>query len=348
MTPRLAEVNRFAAALPRAVERRTELVHSGITECFRTFAGGGDGCEHVFIDVYGPGAVLIVNEGSTLADTDTISLAAEAALAALQRVGVKAVYAKPFAKDRSKLGGIHPDALRDPTPAAGEPLPESIIVREHECRFEARLWDGFSTGLFLDQRENRRELARLVREHAARGGQPPRVLNTFAYTCGFSVSCALAGAHVASVDVSPRYLDWGKRNFTHNALDPASPAHRFARMDTFEFLDYARRKALLFDLIILDPPSFASADKRRGIRAWSSTIDYARLVERAAERLDPRGMRLLFASTNTLELCRDGGRPLEREIVKGLGAPPTWLALPPAPIDFAPEPGRFAARLCRV
>lgn len=353
MSPGRAALGRFAAALPPALARRDALRRSNVTECARAFAGAGDGCPGVYLDVYGPGAVLIINEGSPLDDAD-IRPAADVALKALAPLGVRAVYAKPFAKDRSKLGGVHPDALRDPQPAAGEPLPESLIVREHDCRYEVRLWDGFSTGLFLDQRENRRELARLVAAHArAQGGRPARVLNTFAYTCGFSVACARAGAEVASVDVSPRYLDWGKRNFTHNGLDPASPACRFARMDTFEFLDYAARKALLFDLIILDPPSFASADKRRGTRAWSSVSDYARLVERAAERLDPRGMRLLFASTNTLELCEgggpEGGGRLQREIIKGLARPPEqWLALPPAPPDFAPEPGRFAARLCRV
>src|SRR5205823_5213751 len=90
------------------------------------------------------------------------------------------------------------------------------------------------------------------RKDSGRGAEPPAVLNTFAYTCAFSVAAAAAGASTASVDVSPRYLDWGKRNFTHNGLDPAP--HRFARMDTFEFLGYAKRKQLAFDLIILDPP----------------------------------------------------------------------------------------------
>lgn len=350
MTGSAAPTERFEAMLAPALERRAGLVRAGVTECFRAFAGAGDGCAGVSLDVYGPGAVLIVNEGSALDEPSgaAVRRAAEAAARGLGAFGVRAVYAKAFAKDRSRLGGVHPDALRDPTPAAGEPLPECLIVREHACRFEVRLWDGFSTGLFLDQRENRRELARIAAAEGRARGAPARVLNTFAYTCGFSAACALAGAHVASVDVSARYLEWGKRNFAHNGLDAADPAHRFARMDTFQFLDYARRKGLLFDLVILDPPSFASADKRRGVRAWSSVSDYAGLVERASERLDPGGLRLLFASTNTLELCRDGGRRLEREIVKGLGRAPRWLGLPQTPPDFASEAGRFAARLCRV
>lgn len=336
---------RLAEALPGALARRAALIDARATDCFRAFAGAGDGLPGVSIDVYGPGAVLIANHGAGLDEPEALREASSVALGALTSRGVRAVYAKPFAKDRSRLGGVHPEALRAPTPAAGEPLPESLVVTEHGCRFEVRLWDGFSTGLFLDQRENRRALARIVADAKPAAA---RVLNTFAYTCGFSAACALAGAHVASVDLSGRYLEWGKRNFALNALDAGAPEHRFARMDTFEFLDYASRKALAFDLIILDPPSFASADKRRGVRAWSSITDYARLVERAAERLDPRGMRLIFASTNTLELCRHDGARLHREIVKGLGRVPQWLQLPDAPLDFAPEPDRFAARLCRL
>ncbi len=311
---------------------------AGTSDAWRVFAGIGDGFDGVFIDRYGPGAVLMLYEG-TDADALDANEAAQVTLAGLSALGATSVYVKPFARDRSKLGGAHPAALTDPNPAVGDPLPEAVTVHEHGCAFEVRLWDGFSTGIFLDQRENRRLLAELC---ARRPGT--RVLNTFAYTCGFSVACARAGAITASVDVSGRYLDWGKRNFALNTIDIAP--HRFARMDTFEFLEYAARKSLAFDLIILDPPSFASADKRRGIRAWSSVSDYWKLVAAAAERLDPKGDRLIFASTNTLELCRPGR--LEREVCKGLAREPKWLELPPVPVDFNVDKGRFAARLFRV
>jgi 23S rRNA (cytosine1962-C5)-methyltransferase len=146
------------------------------------------------------------------------------------------------------------------------------------------------------------------------------------------------------VDVSARYLEWGKRSFGLNVLDVA--AHRFARMDTFEFFAYARRKELRYDMIILDPPSFASGSKRKGIRPWSSVEDYGRLVREAAGVLKPRGV--ILASTNTRELCRPGR--LEREIQKGLGegVRPQWVALPPTPADFAREAERFAARAFMV
>ena len=139
------------------------------------------------------------------------------------------------------------------------------------------------------------------------------------------------------MDVSGRYLDWGKRNFAHNNLDPA--AHHFARMGTFEFLAYAARKKLTYDLIILDPPTFAAGSKKKDVRAWSSLADYARLVQQAASVLNPRGT--ILASTNTAELCAPGR--LEKEVVKGLGRPPRWHKLPAPPKDFANDRIRFAA-----
>lgn len=308
------------------------------------FSAEADGYPGVFVDVYGPGAVLILYEGRAPRSFDP-ALESRNTLRVLGACGVRAVYFKPFAKDRSKMGGELPAVVTDPTPAAGESLPESILIREHEWNLEIRLYDGLSTGVFLDQRENRRFVADWVKDRARASGKPPTVLNTFAYTCAFSVAAATAGAITASVDVSGRYLDWGKRNFQHNNLDPA--LHRFAKMDTFEFFGYARRKGLRFDLIILDPPSFASGNKKKGIRPWSSVADYARLVGEAAALLNAKGV--IFASTNTQELCRPGR--LEREIVKGLGGlgkTPRWLRLPDMPLDFAKDSERFDARAFAV
>lgn len=296
----------------------------------------------VFVDVYAGGAVLIVYQGRAPKHFD-VAAAAEALLARLAPLGVKGLYLKPFAKDRSAMGGELPPIVTDPQPIAGERQPEFLLIKEHGLNLEVRLYDGLSTGLFLDQRENRRFVADWVRNRARAGGAAPAVLNTFAYTCAFSVAAAAAGAVTASVDVSGRYLEWGKRNFEHNNLDPA--LHRFAKMDTFEFFGYAKRKGLTFDLIVLDPPSFASGNKKKGVRAWSSVADYARLVGEASTLLNPKGV--IFASTNTQELCRPGR--LEREIIKGLGGRlPRWLRLPDMPLDFARDSERFDARAFAV
>ncbi|MBX3381409.1 MAG: class I SAM-dependent methyltransferase [Phycisphaeraceae bacterium] len=341
----------ISAAAPRqeflrlfdlALSRRRTLIDPRATGAFRAFSGAADGMDGVFVDVYASGAALIVYEGRAPRHFDA-SAAAQGSLSRLASLGVKGVYLKPFAKDRSAMGGALPAIVTDPLPIAGERLPELLLIQEHALNLEVRLYDGLSTGLFLDQRENRRFVADWVRDRARTGGAAPAVLNTFAYTCAFSVAAAAAGAVAASVDVSGRYLDWGKRNFHHNNLDPA--LHRFAKMDTFEFFGYARRKNLKFDLIVLDPPSFASGNKKKGIRPWSSIADYARLVGEAAVLLKQRGV--VLASTNTQELCRPGR--LEREIIKGLGGRPArWLRLPDMPLDFARDSERFDARAFAV
>lgn len=331
--------------LPAVVGRRRALIDSGVTEAFRVFSGDVDGLPGVFVDVLGPGAVMIVHEGVAPAAFDAEREAAgvlEAMSGPSVGLGVRAVYHKPFARDRSRMGGALPSCVTEAAPCAGEALREFVLVREHAWTLEVRHYDGLSTGLFLDQRENRRWVARWCELFAKKHGTPARVLNTFAYTCGFSVAAAKTGAITTSVDVSGRYLDWGKRNFAHNAIDAAG--HRFAKMDTFEFVAYARRKGLVFDLVVLDPPSFAAGNKKKGVRAWSSVDDYARLVGEAATLLSAGGV--ILASTNTRELCRPGR--LEREIVKGLGRVPRGLKLPEVPADFAGEQERFAARAFAV
>jgi 23S rRNA (cytosine1962-C5)-methyltransferase len=325
--------------LALALKRREGLIVQAHTQAFRAFSGAADGLDGVFVDVYGEGATLIVYEGRPPARFMP-EQEAQAVLRTLAPLGVKAVYLKPFARDRSRMGGVLPEVVTSPTPAAGEALAESFAVREHGWSLEVRMYDGLSTGLFLDQRDNRAWAHHFAKERISKAGAatPPSVLNTFAYTCAFSVAAAMGGAVTTSVDVSARYLDWGKRNFTLNGLDPAQ--HRFAKMDTFEFFAYARRKQLTYDLIILDPPSFATGNKKKGIRAWSAVADYSTLVHEAAGLLRPGGT--IFASTNTQELCRPG--KLEREIEKGLGDEPRWVRLPPVPADFARDRERFVAR----
>jgi len=333
----------FTDLLTQSLTLRAPLMQSRRTQAFRAFSGGADGLDGVFIDVYAQGATLVVYEGRPPRTFDPVRAATEA-LEVLRPIGVRAVYLKPFAKDRSRLGGELPPVVTDPAPAAGESLPESILITEHHWKLEVRLYDGLSTGLFLDQRDNRAWVSKWCAEHQRTRGRPARVLNTFAYTCAFSIAAAMGSADATSVDVSARYLDWGKRNFSHNSLDAgvAEGKHRFARMDTFEFFSYARRKQLTYDLIILDPPSFAAGSKKKGIPAWSAVDDYARLVREAAGLLAPGGKSVILASTNTAELCRPGR--LEREISRGLGRDPQALKLPDPPIDFARDRDRFAAR----
>lgn len=179
----------------------------------------------------------------------------------------------------------------------GQNAPDRFVILENGVKFELSFNEGYSAGLFLDQRDNRRRL--LTSHVAAEFGLPTQasgleVLNTFAYTCGFSVCAALAGARTTSLDLSKKYLEWGRRNFALNGLDPAQ--HDFIFGDTFDWLKRLAKRQRAFDVVILDPPTF-SQSKEGGV--FRAAKDYRRLVAAALPVLKPGGV--LLASTNAAD-----------------------------------------------
>ena len=188
-------------------------------------------------------------------------------------------------------------AAASPQLVAGPPAPERFTIRENGVKFELSFNEGYSVGLFLDQRDNRR---RFLTGHIAAGFQLAignrqlEILNAFAYTCGFSVCAALGGARTTSLDLSKKYLEWGKRNFALNGLDPA--AHDFIYGDAFDWLRRLAKKGRAFDAIALDPPTFAQS-KESGV--WQAERHYGKLVTAALPLLRPDGV--LFASCNAAE-----------------------------------------------
>jgi 23S rRNA (cytosine1962-C5)-methyltransferase len=320
----------FTDAFAGACARRRTIADVSDITAYRLFDGAGDGIPGVYVDRYGPGAVLSVHHDSGWSDEE-ISRAAQAVLDLLAPSGLEAVYVKPFTRDRTRLGGRAPAEATSPTPRVGVSQPETLTIEEHGVRYEVHLYDGFSTGLFLEHREHRRALAE-------RGAA--RVLNLFAYTCAFSVPLTASGAHVTNVDVSARYLDWGRRNHAINGLDSAAAG--YARMDSMAYLAYAaRHPRQRFDLIILDPPTFAAGDSRRGVKPWKATTGYPGLLDAAARVLAPQGV--IFAATNARELA--SSTALRRMVESSLGRV-TWVPLPRWPVDVR-EPGRVAAVLFR-
>ena len=212
------------------------------------------------------------------------------------------------------------------------------MVREYGSRFEVRLYDGLSTGLFLDHREHRRALSqrRLL-----------RVLNLFRLYLRFSpYRWPRAGrGRVTNVDVSARYLEWGKRNLALNGLDPSTDSRRgarFFRMDAFAYLAYAERHPEeRFDLVILDPPTFAVGDRRRGVKPWKALADYPALVQAA------RAGYWRPAASYSPRRTRGNWPPLacwRALVTEALGCSPAWQTLPPWPADVT-ESGRVAAVL---
>lgn len=218
-----------------------------------------------------------------------------------------------------------------PQPVSGEEAPGVFEIVENGIKFEISFREGYSVGIFLDQRDNRR---RLLTGHVAADFplyQPPatqsEVLNTFAYTCGFSVCAARAGARVTSLDVSNKYLTWGKRNFQLNGLDPA--VHDFIYGDTFDWMRRFAKRGREFDVIVLDPPTF-SQSRESGV--FQAEKHYGKLVAAALPVLKRGG--LLLCSTNAARLEPERFLAMISQSIEGARRQLRQQKYFPQPIDF--------------
>jgi 23S rRNA (cytosine1962-C5)-methyltransferase len=171
---------------------------------------------------------------------------------------------------------------------AGEFQVEPFEIRENGVRFWIDFTAGYSQGIFLDQRENRRRLL-----DRARPGE--RILNCFAYTCAFSVVAASVGAITTSLDLSGPYLDWGKDNLRANGIDPATQF--FCKGDAFEWLETFHRQERRFNGVVIDPPTFSRNQKGRVFRAET---DYADLVALACGVVDEEGWLLCTGNAHQM------------------------------------------------
>jgi 23S rRNA (cytosine1962-C5)-methyltransferase len=166
---------------------------------------------------------------------------------------------------------------------AGTPAAQRLEVRENGLDFLVSLEQGLNTGLFLDQRKNRRDLM------SRSAGK--RVLNLFSYTGAFSVAAASAGAaQVTSVDASPGYTEWARANFGCNRLNPKR--HEFIVGECRQVLADLERRGNRYDVVLMDPPSFSTTAKSR-FTTRGGTSD---LVAVALPLLNDNG--LLIASSN--------------------------------------------------
>ncbi len=313
-----------------ALRSRNPLTTAGLTDALRLFHGRADGVDGLVIERLGPALVVQCLQGRLALPEHEVRAAVESLHLQL---GTAAAYRKVFVPDRAAVPDEIARELRDPQPWIGRPVEPEYAIFEHPLRFLVRPFDGFSTGLFLEHRDSRRRVRQLA------GGR--RVLNLFSYTCGFSVAAAAGGAAAtASVDLSRKHLEWGKRNFEANGL--ALEGHRFYCCDVFDFFARARRRQLRFDLAVLDPPTFSRT--RRPARTFSVERQLPDLLHGVIDLLEPAGTLLL--ATN----CRRLGLPaMEAAIAAAAGSRGIddleHLPLPP---DFAGDPDYARMLLIRL
>ncbi len=228
---RLCDASLFRRRALEALERRRRLAIDATQ--YRLINAEGDGLPGVVVDRYADYLVVqLTTPAANRLVTPVITACTEKGL-------YHGVFLNLLPRDR-RQGDLPPGRW-----IHGAPGPDELVTQEGDIRFLVRPFAGLSTGIFLDQRDNRRIVAGLTRGL--------RVLNTFAYTGGFSVACARAGADVATLDISRRALEWARENFRLNDL-PIDP-DRFIREDTSTHLRAHRGR---YDAIILDPPAFST------------------------------------------------------------------------------------------
>jgi 23S rRNA (cytosine1962-C5)-methyltransferase len=193
------------------------------------------------------------------------------------------------------------------------------IVTESHLQFEIDFCAGYSVGLFVDQRDNRR----FVRQT-----KPKRILNCFAYTCSFSVAAASGGAKTVNVDLSKKSLERGRQNFALNSI--STDGHQFVADDVRPVLRRLARRGEKFDMIILDPPTFS---RTKGGAAFHVEKDFEDLMVAALELADP-GARVLL-STNCETLNEQALERMARYCLK-LTRRSGAIHRQPPPADFPP------------
>lgn len=269
--PSLGSDDELSARIEDAAVLRAPLARS--CDAYRFVNDLGDELPGVTLDRYGDFAALSVTSPDAERRARFIA-------ESLVGHGARGVYLT--VRERGRTG--ERAGTERHAPLAGEPAPERLVVTEHGMKLVVELGRGVQTGLFVDQRDNRRR----VREFS-RGA---RVLNLFSYTSSFGVAAALGGAErVVNVDVSRRALDTSRDNFRENGVDPAK--HGFVHEDALAWLARAFKRGERFELVVLDPPSFAT---KAGGAAFSVREHYGVAAERALRVLAPGGQ--LLAVTN--------------------------------------------------
>ena len=316
--PATNEPMKFAAPVDFEADARAAIraamISQGETDAYCVIHGAADGWPKWHVERLGEFVLSKSDEPLTESQTKQLEI--------ILSGGGRGAYHKLTTRQVQRTA----TSEKSPRLAMGVAAPERFTVRENGAVYELSFTEGYSVGLFLDQRDNRR---RFLTGHVganfplfADGAANKTVLNAFAYTCGYSVCAALAGASTTSLDLSKKYLDWGRRNFGLNNLDLST--HYFIYGDTFDWLRRLAKKQREFDVVVLDPPTF-SQSKQSGV--FRAEKDFGRLVTTSLPLLRKGGV--LLASTNAatlrpesfVEMVIDGINRAGRKVIQQLYVP---------------------------
>ena len=265
----------FEMLFRQAKEKRSAYYQDDLTTAFRLFNQEGDGFGGLTVDLYGDYAVFSWYNSYVYQIRKVISEA------------FRQVFPEVLgAYEKIRFKGLDYESAH----VYGQEAPDFFTVLENGVLYQVFMNDGLMTGIFLDQHEVRGSLV----DGLAMGKS---LLNMFSYTAAFSVAAAMGGAsQTTSVDLAKRSRELSQAHFQANGL--STDDHRFVVMDVFEYFKYAKRKGLTYDVIVLDPPSFARNKKQ----TFSVAKDYHKLISQSLEILNPGG--IIIASTNAANVSR--------------------------------------------
>ncbi len=262
----------FSHKISNAIKYRESFFKDKTTTAFRLFNGEGDGVGGLTIDYFDGFYMITWYSLGIYGFKDDILNALKS------QVKYKGIYQKK----RFDSKGQYIDDTTDFI--CGKEAPSPIIIKENSVNFAIYLDDGAMVGLFLDQREVRKT----IRDKYAKDKS---VLNTFSYTGAFSVFASLGGAKkTTSVDLAKRSLSKTKEQFSINNIDIEK--QDIIVQDAFNYFKYAIRKDIKFDMVIVDPPSFARSKKH----TFSVAKDYVKLLKDIINITNKGGT--IVASTN--------------------------------------------------
>ncbi|GBG96576.1 class I SAM-dependent rRNA methyltransferase [Lactococcus termiticola] len=248
---------------------RANFFEDELTTAFRLFNGEGDGLGGLTVDYYAGFAVFSWYNSFIYA----------------QKTAIVEAFRQVFpeilgAYEKIRFSGLDFESA----PLYGKSAPEPLLVMENGVNYATYLNEGLMTGIFLDQKNVRGSLV-----NGLAAGKS--LLNMFSYTGAFSAAAAFGGAsQTTSVDLAKRSLDKTREQFSVNGIDPDS--QKIYVMDVFGYFNYAKKKKLSYELIVLDPPSFA----RNGKKTFSVAKNYGELIEESVDILAKKG--IIIASTN--------------------------------------------------
>jgi len=172
----------------------------------------------------------------------------------------------------------------------------ALVVREGQAKLLVNLQDTLDTGLYLDHRITRLQLAKMAKDKD--------FLNLFCHTAAASVHAVLGGAKsTTNIDMSKTYLAWAQDNFAQNGI---KGQHEFIQQDAIKWLQHAHQ---MFDLIFIDPPTFSKSKRMADV--FDIQDDHLALLTSASERLNAHG-EIVFSNNKR-------GFKLDIDALKALG-----------------------------